>query len=343
MGLNVVLPLKGGLSNIKLAAQKLTGQTLFPVCRIEGQHFKTFDNSSFLLPVDFCYTLIAGDLSLNKEFGVLARSVPSAPHMRELKVFLGPSELIIVPKQQSIKVVVDGVTKVLVPNQWHEIQVGQSVLGHIYKSGQQNVIKISAPKFSLIFDGQEVVVEASQLLKGQMGGLCGNLNHQSKDEMEGPQKCMYSSPEVQAASYRVSNLPQGCDAQKPLTMQIKQKLQLENQQCLKKQFIPTKISKSLRTQNGQFIILKHAVIRRPGQICISKKPVVQCAAGGQPSHSELLEKKIPFSCLKEDRVAEHYAKKAERGERMTELDARQTTFETKVPQPRSCVSATNEL
>jgi len=340
--LELVLPLKAGMNNIKLAAQKLTGHTLYPVCRIEGQHFKTFDNSSFLFPVDHCYTLIAGDFSLQKEFGILARSLKAQPSLRELKIFLGPSEVIITPEHGAIKVIVDGIVKPLVPNQLHEIKFQSQVLGHVFMS-QQNVIKLSAPKFSLIFDGQQVIVEASQLLKGQMGGLCGNLNHQFKDDMEGPQKCMYSSPEVQAAAYRINNLPMGCDAEKPLPAPIKQKLQQENQQCLQKQSIPTKISKSLKTQNGQYIILKHAVIRRPGQICISKKPIVQCAAGGQPSHAELLEKNIPFSCLKEDRVAEHYAKKAERGEKMTELDARQTTFETKVPQPRSCVSATNEL
>merc|ERR1712166_1574760 len=56
-------------------------------------------------------------------------------------------------------------------------------------------------------------------------------------------------------------------------------------------------------QTGQCTILKYAVLRRPGQICISKKAVTQCAAGCQPSQPELLEKQIPFTCLKEDRVA----------------------------------------
>ena len=90
-------------------------------------------------------------------------------------------------------------------------------------------------------------------------------------------------------------------------------------------------------------MLKHAVVKRPGQICISKKPVTQCSAGCKPSHSDLLEKRIPFVCLREDRMAEHYAKKAERGEQMPELESHSSAFETKVPQPRSCVLATNEL
>ena len=113
-------------------------------------------------------------------------------------------------------------------------------------------------------------------------------------------------------------------------------------------FILFQISKSLKTQTGQCTILKYAVLRRPGQICISKKvlnfskiknvwtlnfefsknifskliipfifkkAVTQCAAGCQPSQPELLEKQIPFTCLKEDRVAERYVKKADRSER----------------------------
>ena len=71
--------------------------------------------------------------------------------------------------------------------------------------------------------------------------------------------------------------------------------------------------------------------------------MTQCAAGCQPSQPELLEKQIPFTCLKEDRVAQHYLKKADRSERLPEIEVRPTTFETKVPQPRTCVPASNEL
>ena len=86
-----------------------------------------------------------------------------------------------------------------------------------------------------------------------------------------------------------------------------------------------------------------SVVRRPGQICLSKKAVTQCATGCQPIKPEPLLKKISFTCFKEDRVAEHYAKKAERGQKMTELAGRPTAFEAEVPQPMSCVPASNYL
>jgi len=209
-------------------------------------------------------------------------------------------------------------------------------------------VSISAPQFGLqelYMDNTNVLsIQLNPLvLKGHMCGLCGNFNMQYKDDLQGPKTCIYSAPELETAAYRIPDYPSGCDAQKPMTQNIRELLQLESNQCLKPITIPTKISKSLKTQTGQCTILKYAILRRPGQICISKKAVTQCAAGCQPSQPELLEKQIPFTCLNEDRVAERYVNKAERGEKLPEIEARPTTFETKVPQPRTCIPASNEL
>ena len=59
--------------------------------------------------------------------------------------------------------------------------------------------------------------------------------------MQGPQTCMYSKPEVEAAAYRISDSPVGCEAEKPLAQNIKDLLQKESTQCLKKVSIPTKV------------------------------------------------------------------------------------------------------
>ena len=52
---------------------------------------------------------------------------------------------------------------------------------------------------------------------------------------------MYSKPEVEAAAYRISDSPVGCEAEKPLAQNIKDLLQKESTQCLKKVSIPTKV------------------------------------------------------------------------------------------------------
>lgn len=341
--LNYILPLKADVNNVKLVAQQLSARSLYPVCKIEGNAIQTFDNRSLPLKMDKCFHLLTADCTHQQQFGVLLRE-QQQQGQRQLQIFLGRSEIKISPEQSELKVEVDGQQRQIRSNQWQELRSSQQeVLAQVLKT-QNKVVKIYAPQYSLAltFDGQDIAIEASQYLKGQMCGLCGNQNLQSKDEMQGPQECMHSKPEIEVAAYRVP-YPQGCDQEQPLSAHIKQKLQEENQQCIKDKTIHTKLSKSMKTQNGQCTVLKHAVLRRANEICISKKAVTQCAAGCQPSHAQLLEKQIPFFCMKEDRVAEHYGKKAERGERLPELDSRPTTFETKVPQPRSCVPASNSL
>merc|ERR1712018_343957 len=268
-----VLPLKAGVNNVKLIAQKLTGHSLFPVCKLESQTLKTFDNKTFPAHLDYCYHLLAADCSQSSSL------------------------------QSQKKIIVDEQELTIQPNQWLQVRSKlnrNSVVAHVFRS-QNNVIQIKGEwqKIQLTFDGQNVAVEVAPVYKSLMCGMCGNFNQQVKDELEGPSKCMYSKPEIKIASYRISNLPQSCEQEKPLSQMIKQKLEKETSECIKRKQIPTKVSKSLKTQQGECTILKHSVIRRPGQICISQKPVTQCAIGFQPAHPEPLNKKIPFTCLKE--------------------------------------------
>nr|ADD73552.1 vitellogenin 2 [Paracyclopina nana] len=346
-------PLKAGINNIKELARQVTGQAVYPTCKVEGQTLRTFDNKSMPFHIDYCFHLLSGDCSSAHKFSVLTR-VMRPGNRRELQVFLGRSMLVLTPAEKpsmhspfpSMKVTVEGEEQILLPNKWIELRSPETrqELGQIVKS-QDNVIRLRAPKYDVevIFNGDDISIETSESMKGSLCGLCGNFNRQRQDEIQGPNKCMYSRPEVEAAAYRVNNSPAGCQQEKPLSASVEQRLERENQQCLRERQIPTKISKSLRTQNGQCTVLKHVIVKRPNQVCISMKAVTQCSPGCQASHAELLNKKIPFTCLAEDRVAEHYVKKANRGQRMSELEARPLAFEIEVPQPRSCVRASNEL
>ena len=242
-GLNHIVPLKAGINNIKRIAQKVTGSTLYPVCKIEGQALKTFDNKTLPVELDRCYHLVAADCSELKSFAVMLREVSESK--REAKIILGKSEIKLIPEGSDIKVVVDGQEKEVSPVQLKELKSShQVVLGHIYKAPNK-VVQLSSSKYSLAitFDGMDIAIETSQLTKkGQLCGVCGNQNQQRKDDIEGPKMCIYSKPEVEQASYRLINEPRGCEAQKPLSQHIKQQLERENQQCHQKTYIPTKVN-----------------------------------------------------------------------------------------------------
>jgi len=328
--LNLILPLKSGIANsVKSTANLISANTILPTCQVEGKALQTFDNRSFPMTLDSCAHLLAADCSIHGRFAVLASDLSSGG--KKITVIIGKSKIDIISQpttdlEATTTDALDGIS--LVQN--------------------EQAISISAPQFGL----QEFYLDINHtmsiqlnplVLKGHMCGLCGNFNMQYRDDLQGPKTCMYSKPEVEIAAYRIPDYPSGCDAKKPLTQNIKELLQKESNQCFKPITIPTKISKSMKTQAGQCTILKYAVVRRPGQICISKKAVTECAAGCQPSQPQLLEKQIPFTCLKEDRVAERYVNKAERGERLPEIEARPTAFESKVAQPRTCIPSSNEL
>lgn len=201
--LNWMLPLKADVNNVKLAAQKASAHAMFPVCKVETKAMQTFDNRTLPLAIDSCYHLMAADCTKAPQFGVLARKVNNEQE-KEIQVFLGKSEIIVKPQSEGLKVIVDGQEHQVRAEQWQELRsASRQVLGQIIKS-QNQVIQISAPQYSvaLTFDGQDLAIETDQFVKGQMCGLCGNQNSQSKDEIQGPQQCMYSKPEVEAAAYR---------------------------------------------------------------------------------------------------------------------------------------------
>jgi len=344
--LDKILPLKAGINNVKHVVQKVTGSTVYPVCIVEQETLRTFDNKTLPLTLDACHRVLAADCTEAKRWGIMARQVPGAN--KEVEVYIERSKIVITESAGILKLILDG----------QEIQDQVPLNEYLYlvsPLSHRVVARVSATMangkkvflvvnldFAVLFDGENILLETSQLYKGKICGVCGNANQQIKDELVGPDQCMHSTPEILSAAYRVK-IPQNCDMVNPMPQSIKDQLRKEKSQCLKQQQIFTKVSKSLNTQNGQCTNLKHSVVRQPGKICISMKPVTQCAIGCLPETPQPLNKRIPFTCFNEDRLGEHYEIKAGRGEKLDELKGRQSHFEAEVPQPRSCVPASNYL
>jgi len=217
--LNLILPLKAGLNNVKLASNMVSANTLFPVCKVESRALQTFDNRSLPLIMDPCYTLVAADCSNHGRFSVQARELPTG--QKDHKIIVG-------------KTMIDIIT---VPGSPIEVRMDREPDFEVVKS--EKTVEIYAPHYSLqslIVDRDHTLaIEINPLVvKSHMCGLCGNFNNQHKDDLQGPQTCMYSKPEVESAAYRIPDHPVGCEAEKPLAQNIKDLLQKESTQCLKK-------------------------------------------------------------------------------------------------------------
>ena len=86
------------------------------------------------------------------------------------------------------------------------------------------------------FDGYKAQVFSSKKYNGRTCGLCGDQTGNRASELSGPKKCLYSKPELQTASYRVSTEGHQC---RPLPQEVQQQLRQEQQQCVQPNIYPS--------------------------------------------------------------------------------------------------------
>jgi uncharacterized protein YkuJ len=340
--LNLVFPMKAGTcpNNGYQILKSLSGGSLTPECKVGAEMLTTFDNKSIPLKLDDCFHLLSGDCSARRSYGILARNMKNEQNKREVKVFLGKTSVLFTPTEQrsenpEIRVTVDKQELEVPSNTWRSIESDGKKVASIFRS-IDNVFELKSNEYKVQFrfDGSRVVVFASHLLKSKLCGICGNFNQVSKDDMTGPAKCIHAKPEVQVASYRVQT--HHCER---LPSHIEKELEEDKQQCVQFKEIPTQIIKSLKAQAGHCTIRKHITVERPGQVCISKNQVTECQTACKVSDSKKVAKSVEFTCFNQGRIAEHYVEKANKGQDLPELKNLETSFESKVEQPKKCISA----
>jgi hypothetical protein len=344
--LNFVFPLPATREGVLGLTNSLVGKSFYPKCQIEGQHIRTFDNRSASMHIDNCYHLLAGDCSPRKQFGVLVRQSSAQASNKDVKVFLGKTEILLTPSQRhssydnSVRVVVNGSPIELQKNEKKTIRGSDSHIVAEIKETEDGVVILESKNVNIVYNGFKVQVEASYLQKNRLCGLCGDLNGQQQADLRGPRECIYSEPEVFAASYRVQIQGEQCQE---LSNHIQQKLQSEKKQCVKYREIPTKVMNAFKSQNGgRCTIHHHELIEKRGQLCFSRKPVIECGASCRAE--SMVEKKISFGCLpKDSRITERYAEKVQRGEVVPELESLPEDFKSTRTLPKSCVPVRQQL
>jgi len=340
--LNLVFPLKAGRNNAYLAVKAITGGSFTPECKVGVEKLVTFDNSSLPLEIDDCFHLLSGDCSRDRSFGILVRNMKPSKTRRELKVFLGKIALVFTPSESrnepyfaDIRVTVDHEELTLPANTWRSIKQHNQKYGELFRSSD-NVFQLRSEEYNahFLFDGTKVVIYASNLLKNKLCGLCGNFNQLSRDDMIGPAKCFHANPETFTASYRVQS--NSCQS---LQKKIERNLEQDRERCIQYKEIPTQVAPSLKAQAGKCIVKRHIVIQRQNEVCISKAPAMECRTACIAPKGQMIFKKTPFICIPQGRLADLYVKKASDGQEIKELRSMETSFESKVEQPKRCVSA----
>ena len=78
--------------------EAVTGESMYPTCRVSPDTIYTFDNRSYSYHLDDCYHVLAADASDKKSHAVLGKVENGQTH---LKIFSEGSEIILSPSSSS--------------------------------------------------------------------------------------------------------------------------------------------------------------------------------------------------------------------------------------------------
>lgn len=334
---SLFFPLKASMSGMSFV-RKVTGGAIYPSCKVDGNTVTSYDNKTIAFQPDKCFHLLTADCSRFHRFGVSVRSVEGG--RKELKVFLRKTVVVLTPAgNEGPRITVNGQPLEVPVNRETSIYFEGSSgkqLATVHRS-IDGVVTLRAPSVylsELSTNGRLISVVPSPMLKNKLCGLCGDNNQEKNADIAGPQKCIYSKPELKVASYRIPS-----DSCPPLPTPVKQELRKETEQCSKYQIRPSKVASGYKINTGKCTILRHIIMQQQSKICISKVPVTQCGPSCKSMSSDLVEKTVPFVCLPPGRLADNYIRKVHQGKPVEELKSMETAFESKMNQPRHCVHA----
>jgi hypothetical protein len=209
-----LLPVPTRTSHLHRTASHLTNGNINPRCYITGNTIKTFEDRTIKAEFTPCKYIISQDCTPSKLFKVLAR--PVGEYRKKIEIVLyGAKHFIVLPShvkgQSSVEIIVDGEKKVISIGEVNIVKTQQKTLGMIVYDDSK--ITFVAPKLGLKVktDGIHVNVQVSNMLRGRVCGLCGEMIHSKKSQLMGPNKCVHLTHQSFVESYM---LPEGGQCQK---------------------------------------------------------------------------------------------------------------------------------
>jgi len=344
---SLFFPLTAARNNLQLGLSKIVSGSVLSdkSCMINGNQLVRFNGKSVAIPTTMNDPfVIAADSSIYKRFMVLAEQVQPGVWKTEIVLGWGGQGI------SNIKVMPSGShAEVNLNGQTIHIEAGKSISHNCHKvwnnddvavefcMTSDNVVIVKAPLYLLEevrTNGHVVDVIPSIQLKNKLGGLCGNFQKGILAETSAGH-CVYSKPELEIASWTVLSESTLSTMSPSFLSQLKK----ETEVCSKITAEPTQVAKAYKAATGKCTLLKHVIETRPGKVCLSQVPVTQCGQSCKPKNSEMTQKAVPFTCLPQGRLAEHYLGKVDLGQELPELAIKETSFTAQVEMPAHCIHA----
>ena len=192
-----------------------------------------------------------------------------------------------------------------------------------------DVFILDTPAFVVQYNGQKIQVKSKQIkITGQMCGLCGDNNKDSRFDLKSPTACIYKSDLLAALSYR-HHTPE-CRALPKEQIVL---IAAEEAQCAKAK---TPIPQS-KMQMEIGVSMKHYTIRdAQNNLCISKRSYTSCLPSFMPKSS--IQIMVSYTCLihPSNKVVKQYEQKAMSGANLPELSLMATHMTIPTTMPQYC-------
>jgi len=287
-----------------------------PECIYNGEYLRTFDNVT--VPLEAMKNnqkyVVARDNDEEPRFTIVAEPKDKSI---EVEILLRNSTLIkLVPShnQNSYKVRMNSTDMEITPTKAEVRQYGRQsrniVTAHVEKHNEGRntlVIKVRDQRLRIVYDGKNLMIQiAKRMSKGQLTGLCGDMNNQHLDELTGPRGCNYEREEDFIRSFSLTSekkidgqweCPEGVHPRDVSQHQVeehrqkKQKLQRFQEQAMQH----SEQHQERTISYGQGMSQVTAMKEVQGRICFSLQHINKCAHGYKQSEQETIM--VPFACL----------------------------------------------
>jgi len=301
-----------------------------PECVYNGKYIRTFDNVTVSLKAikqEHEY-ILARDNDEEPQFTIIVD--PQSQEKTQVKILLRNATLLVLTppsqKNQATYQVQMNSTQIPVSrkqSQAHQYASKPKHMITLYVQEHQDAqdvlyVKVKDQRILIAYDGENVKVQISKRQsKGQVTGLCGDMNAQHLEELTGPRGCVFEQEEDFVRSYALGKIegPQGewkCPEQvQPRGLsqeqvsrhyqhqQIRRQQQQQNKSRYQRQ-------ESSEEQSEEGMIRETKMIEHKDKLCFSVEPVKTCEKSYR-QQSEVED--MPFVCLPKHH---HYAQKLQR-------------------------------
>ena len=307
------LPLNNKLSGSEKLVNQMTSGNAPSTCSIENGQVKTFDNVEYEYGLNTCEHVIFKDCTESSRVEVTTQRMSSSSkvkvtidnHVYEVEIPTHGTKPSIkvngetktyVTKSQNMQRILKQEEEHLKQYNWEQRKSEFIALEDNYyqdantfvSSYEDGVYAIVSKLYgmSVYADKDSIEVNTFQhLFRNKACGLCGDLNDEKTADIKSAGECIMSSPKLSAYSYMIEDQCEG------IPPEDRQKYRDETQMCLKKETIPTDVSKVFNHKLASYE--KHLSEERNNKICISKEKVNICNSSSSPK--EVTNKKVRSS------------------------------------------------